>query len=327
MFQLNPPQQAAPSSVGAPAPAPMTGSVGTSLPMQSPVYFGCAGCASTYGATISEGAYNPRAPGFQGPMWGNGPFDTLRSGYGAKCGFNCTSGAPGSCGANYVHPQDARTPHDGRAGCGQPACTSNAEAVATIYTRGSTYGCSANPIADRLAEHKYANATSNWRFSGPRDRFLDIVQEFGPQNWLVNQPGGEATWLNRAFYSRITLRDESVGHGNHCDYLYATIGNMLLPPAGIPLISQLSPSLLYDPLRQELTARGNSMQEIVPQLIVAIDVALDSELSVAEAQAALPKMMLDAQNPDRYVEMARSLEEQAAESAQANVQRPNLNCK
>ena len=325
--------------VGAQVPSPMfklpsttTGAAtATSMPSpinfsRSPIYTGCAGCASTYGATIGQNeygaVYNPFSPGFQGVQFGNGPYGLLKPGSGSRCGFDCTSST--GCGASYVHPQDAR---EGRAGCGSPLCKSNAEAVSTIYSRGTTYGCAANPLADRLMDHKYVNAVSNWRNKASRDALLDIIRDMGEPDWIVNKPGGEAVWNNRAFYARITLRDESVGHLNHCDNLYATVGSMALPPAGIPMISQLSQSILYDPLRQELTARGSNMQEIVPQLIVAIDTALDSELTVAQAQAALPKMIVDAQNPSKYVEMARALEEAVHDAARADVPRPNFDCK
>lgn len=315
MFKL----PSTPTTAGTSMPSPMQRS-------RSPLYAGCAGCAANYGATFGNNdygrVYDPRSPSFAGPVFGNGPYDTLRVGAGGKsCGFDCTSS--GSCGAGYTHPQGARA---GRVGCVAPECTSNADAVAAIYTRGTTYGCSANPLADRLMDHKYVNAVSNWRNKGPRARFMDIVSEFGEADWLVNKPGGEAVWNNRAFYARIVLRDESVGHENHCDFLYATVGNMALPPAGLPLVAQLSQNLLYDQLRQELTARGNSMREIVPLLLVANDVAYDADLSLADAKTALPKMLQDAQTDAKYVEIARALEEQVQEAAKSNVARPNFNC-
>lgn len=193
-----------------------------------------------------------------------------------------------------------------------------------IYARdnGKYVGCGANAVGDRLLESKMYNAVKNWSNRLPKERYIDIVKEFGEPDWIVNKPGGEAVWLNRAFYTRIVLRDESVQHlvpKPHYDFLYGTIGGIALPREGIDEIFQISESLSYDALKKELTARCHAMGPVVATLLVAVDTALDDDLTLAEAKQAYPKMVADTADPSVYVEMAQALEENVME-AQAALQ-------
>lgn len=290
---------------------------------------GCAGCAANYGARFSNNdygrVYNPRDRGFQGPVFGNGVFGSC--GARGALAFECANAE--CCGEDYTHP--AAREQYGRIGCRAPECTSNSDAVANIYARhpGKYAGCGANPLGDRLLENKFANAVGNWVHRLPRTRFVDIVKEFGEPDWIVNKRGGEAVWKNRAFYSRIVLKDESVEHTvpkPHCDFLTATVGGIRLPLEGIQELPQISESITYDTLKQELSARCHAMPAIVATLLVALDVALDDELTVAEAKEAYGQMVMDAFDPEKYTEMAQALEENIMEAHASNQSLPNFQC-
>lgn len=324
------PAMASPMYTLSPVAPPLSASP-MPMPMPPQARAACAGCAANYGATIANNdygrTYNAHDRGFQGPVFGNGVFAS--AGRGCASAAQCGGRGMKGCGKDYAHP--ATHQRAGHVGCGAPKCTSNAAAVSDIYARdtGKYVGCGSNAVSDRLLESKMANAVRNWTHRLPKARYTDIVKEFGEPDWVVNKAGGEAVWLNRAFYTRIVLRDESVAHASpkpHCDFLYATIGGIDLPREGIDEVFQISKSLSYDQLKKELTARCHAMGPVVATLLVALDTALDDDLSLAEAKEAYPRMIADTADPAVYVEMAQALEENVMEAHASLQNKPNFKC-
>lgn len=155
---------------------------------------------------------------------------------------------------------------------------------------------------------------SAWKSKAARERFVSVVAEFGAPDGVQNRAGGEATWTNRAFYSRLSLLDVADAD----TALAATVRGVTLPPVGAAELVELRVPVTYDASSHELTARGASMADIVPLLLVAIDLALDDELSVEQARRVFPQMRHDARDSFLYLQMARALEENVRE-AQASL--------
>ena len=103
---------------------------------------------------------------------------------------------------------------------------------------------------------------SRWRKAGPRERYADIVRRHGAPAGIVNEPRGLAYWypdpLSSAVpvrYSRIEMRDQALPHGDHFDFLTNTLGDIGATPAQECELRKISPSIAYDPLAKELSAR------------------------------------------------------------------------
>jgi len=111
----------------------------------------------------------------------------------------------------------------------------------------------------------------------PKERYKDVINEFGNPDILINQPGGMAIWKKKDFFEEIILKDESIPHQKpkpHCDFLYAKI-NVYIPSKYILKILSLSESITYDKLKKELTARCHFMGANIATLYLALAIAKD----------------------------------------------------
>jgi hypothetical protein len=121
-----------------------------------------------------------------------------------------------------------------------------------------------------------------WRNAKPRERYADIVRDFGAPDHISDRPGGAAVWNEDRLmgqmgtvWTKIELVDESVYHPSpapHCDFLYATI-RYRVPEEMIAAVMSISESLIYDQLKRELTARCHFMGANVATLYLATHVA------------------------------------------------------
>lgn len=154
--------------------------------------------------------------------------------------------------------------------------------------------------------------TANWQHAAARTHFEAAVKEFGAADAVENRQGGSATWRDRAMYANVVVRDTNDGRS-----VSATLDRVRLPAEGVAEIAAMNnalagsgASLVYDAGRGELAATGRSMAHVACILKVAVDVALDDDLTVDEARSCLGRMVLDAENDDQvYCEVCSALEE------------------
>lgn len=188
-----------------------------------------------------------------------------------------------------------------------PYARRHARAIREIYAR---YGSSCSRcVPAEFKQHSVAGEISNWLHAGPKAAYAATVAEFGSPDWVVNKPGGEAVWQNRAFYSRITLRDVP-----HAHFLCFAVQGIDLPLEGIDELARLSELVTYDAATDTLKSRHSFAGGNVAALIVAIDLAHDDTMSLEEAQQALPQLIQDAADPDRYAEMVQALAQDVMEA-------------
>lgn len=111
----------------------------------------------------------------------------------------------------------------------------------------------------------------------PKQRFPDVVREFGPPTFIRNKPNGIARWHKPQFFSSIMLIDECIKQSKpfpHHSFLYSSI-KVHIPLEHIPLIMKLSQSIFYDQLKNELFVRCNCMPGNVVASILSIQISND----------------------------------------------------
>ena len=109
-----------------------------------------------------------------------------------------------------------------------------------------------------------------------RERFRSLYEEYGKPMILADQPGGIVVWKRPGeFLHEIVLKDESVQHLEpkpHCDFLYASV-QVHIPDEALPAVLMLSKSVMYDRLKQVLTARCHFMGASVATLLLGLRIA------------------------------------------------------
>jgi hypothetical protein len=116
----------------------------------------------------------------------------------------------------------------------------------------------------------------------PKERYPDVVKEFGKPFVKNFKPQGLAIWnksqLSDTPYTQIEIRDEEIPHNcpkPHKDFLLATVPMNITDSATLTRILGLSKSLWYDQLKQELTVRCHHMGANVATALLATQIALD----------------------------------------------------
>lgn len=107
---------------------------------------------------------------------------------------------------------------------------------------------------------------------------MELVDKLGQPSIYDPRPGGLALWnkrnlSNKTCICEIMVRDENVQHlcpEPHKDFLYSCV-NVELQPTDIAKISQLTGSVFYDPIKQQLTARCGSLSANIATLKIATD--------------------------------------------------------
>ena len=174
---------------------------------------------------------------------------------------------------------------------------------------------------------KKTSALQNWRYQQPAAQLESLVQQFGEPDWVLDQPGGQAVWLDRGIFSRIVLQDAMIAHGNHFDYLTFAVSGIDIPLQGQDELNRLSESVWYDALTDTLYARCHFPGANVASLIVAIDLAHDDDMTLEEALEAYPELIEQSKDPQRYTEMLEMLEAdvRAARAAKNRSKTANTN--
>ena len=119
---------------------------------------------------------------------------------------------------------------------------------------------------------------NNFRFDFPKRQFANLVSEFGEPISVANKPYGIAIWKNKGPFDVILLMDESIQHNHpepHCDFLYAIV-TVHIPNELVCFVLELSETLTYDKLKNQLTTRCNSMKANVITLYLALKIITDS---------------------------------------------------
>ena len=138
----------------------------------------------------------------------------------------------------------------------------------------------------------------------PKERYPDVVNEFGKPDFIINDKGGMAIWKNKDFFEEIVLKDESIEHKKpapHCDFLYSTV-NVYIPDELIPKVLRLSRSVNYDNLKKELTARCHFMGANVATLYLAMQIVNDYE-SEESPKSKYGKTIASTMNKETYKEL------------------------
>lgn len=227
--------------------------------------------------------------------------------YAAARGVEKAQKVPGRCGTALA------TEATQRAGGGQCALK-HRQSVSSIY--GGTLA-----PQERAQAHSGVAAPRKWRYEQPAAQFAAVVQRFGEPDWLVDQPGGQAVWLDRGIFSRIVLQDEMIPHSaTQFDYLTLAVSGVAIPLEGQDELNRLAKNVWYDATTATLYARCNSTAACVASLIVAIDLAHDDDMTLEEALDALPELLQQAQEPERYAQMLAMLE---ADVRAARAEQPN----
>ena len=168
------------------------------------------------------------------------------------------------------------------------------------------------------------------RFSHPlpKERYQDVVNEFGKPDIIVNQKDGVALWYNRDYFSKIMLKDESIEHKNpkpHCDFLYSTI-NVYIPKEHVWTILDLSESVTYDRLKSELTARCHFMGANIATLNLAMKMVNDPT-NASSYKEKYGETIMSTMNPDIYKMLYNELGSMVASNMQQNGDKmANRNC-
>lgn len=170
------------------------------------------------------------------------------------------------------------------------------------------------------------NGVSAFVHGLPRRRYKDVVAEFGQPLFAVNAPGGVALWRPAPPYVEVVLKDESIQHKDHCDFLYATI-QYYIPPEARAAVLSLSESINYDQLAQQLVARCHFMAANVATLWLATALA-EGRVTLEQARENYkPLIMKAAKDTGLY----KSLTEELGAATQRNALQyanmaPNFNC-
>ena len=136
--------------------------------------------------------------------------------------------------------------------------------------------------------------------------FGPLVLKYGQPSTVDTSRGGSAIWkrerLINTVFQRIELRDELVPHcipTNHYDFISATV-NYDVSPSKFLDINSVTGGITYDPLKKELTSRGNSMNENIVALALAIQIVEDQlSLPYAQANGLYIQWMNETKNPEK----------------------------
>ena len=121
---------------------------------------------------------------------------------------------------------------------------------------------------------EYSNAN-------PKERYQDLLLEFGEPSFLAPQSGGFAIWnadtLSKQgkVYSEVKIMDEMVPNlepNKHYDFVYASV-QFTVPLSQIPDMVSISPSITFDRLKGVITARSDRISGCLALILLALRVA------------------------------------------------------
>lgn len=171
-------------------------------------------------------------------------------------------------------------------------------------------------------------SVNNFRHIPPKNRFRDLVQEFGTPDVLLNRPNGMAIWYNKGIFNKIVLLDESIEHMEpepHCDFLYASV-KVYIPQDAICNVLGLSKSIYYDQLKQELTARCHFMGANVATLYLALLISQNPD-NAEQYYEQYGSTIMSSMDKNRYNQLLNRLKQLVNQNNNQYVnEQPNTNC-
>lgn len=171
-------------------------------------------------------------------------------------------------------------------------------------------------------------SVGNFTHGPPKNRFKDVVDEFGPPDMVINSSGGLAIWKNRDYFKEIILKDESIEHLKpkpHCDFLYATI-NVFVPESVKCILLELSQSIYYDDLKRELTARCHFMGANVATLYLAMMI-INDPANAEMYKSKYGETIMGSMNPKTYKKLYNDLGNMVRmNQLMYKAYMPNVNC-
>ena len=118
-----------------------------------------------------------------------------------------------------------------------------------------------------------------WQSNPAKKALARLTEILGEPDWISEQEGGECVWTEKTisekglFFSEIRIVDENLLHeslqNTHCDYLYVSVRTKINKKYLKDVLS-VSPSIRYDDLKEELTARCFNIGACVVILLLAL---------------------------------------------------------
>lgn len=127
------------------------------------------------------------------------------------------------------------------------------------YNKGPNFGNDMVNVEEAL---KY------WNFNGPKETIRQLVDAYGkPSSMSIY----DATWEFISGINHVCVKDESIPHGDHDDYLYGC-RQIAVPPDLYTPIAQSSPSIIIDAQRGVVISRCNKLAVVAIYLGFVEDV-------------------------------------------------------
>jgi hypothetical protein len=105
-----------------------------------------------------------------------------------------------------------------------------------------------------------------------KKEYIRMIEKYGKPSHVNIIPGGLAVWGNTCVgdtpFERLMIVDENVLHGNHFDFVYATV-KISIDSKILSDVLSISDTLMYDKLKEELTSRCSSMETNMATLVLA----------------------------------------------------------
>lgn len=130
----------------------------------------------------------------------------------------------------------------------------------------------------------------NWINLNAKKVYLETVDIYGTPTTLCSNKGGIAIWNKKDLankelfglencFNEIIIRDESIKHlcpKEHYDFIYTSI---IVPvePHQVSILSSLSGSVSYDPLKNTVSARCGSIEANIATLKLCTDLLLGND--------------------------------------------------
>jgi hypothetical protein len=173
------------------------------------------------------------------------------------------------------------------------------------------------------------NSISAFEHNLPKERYPDLLKEFGSPTYTVNRKCGVAIWKQPQFFEKIMLKDESIEHKSpkpHCDFLYSTIKVHIEDNQFVNLL-MLSESVTYDRLKKELTARCHFMGANVATLLLCMMIA-ENPGNRTNYYRMYGDMIMKSTDSQQYKIMKKELEQRVLENQKMWAGMfPNTSCK
>jgi len=176
-----------------------------------------------------------------------------------------------------------------------------AEEEAASLTLGSSEGPEEARIREQ-AEGESENVLGlEWKYPKPVARVDQLVAEYGQPQTVADD---RVIWTEGIEpFSEIRVVDEEIPHDKpkpHADYLYASMPYNV-PEDKVADVEKISKSVMYDPLKQVITARCDNMAANVTSLYLAQQIA-DGEMTADEASEQYGDTIMKAMEDEALVQ-------------------------